>query len=141
MRRRELLTTGTFAALTGGVATSAAAQGNSSSSSSSDRELDRIGDAIADLRDDLRAERQFREIAPIRTAQKAFLRANGKLPDFIELGADAWFSVYDWHVRWQQAPVEARDPQGRPTLTMNGTQVILRADVPGNFVGLAYDAR
>jgi hypothetical protein len=88
----------------------------------------------------LRAERQFKEIAPIRMAQKTFLRANGTLPELIELDADAWFAVYDWHVRWQQAPVEARDPQGRPTLTMNGTQIILRADVPGTYAGLPFDA-
>lgn len=139
MRRRELLATGTISALMGGGV--AASGGEQSGAPGSDRGLDRIGDAIAAIRDDLRAERQFREIAPVRSAQMVFLRANGKLPEFIELGADAWFAVYDWHVRWQQAPVEARDPQGRPTLTLNGTQIILRADVPGSYVGMAYDAR
>lgn len=138
MRRRDLFRAGVMGTVIGGTAAgSAAAQ----SSSGSDRGLDKLGDAIAELRDDLRAERQFREIAPVRNAQKAFLRANGKLPEFLELGADTWFGVYDWHVRWQQAPVEGQDAQGRRTLTLNGTQIVLRADVPGSYVGLPYDVR
>jgi hypothetical protein len=96
---------------------------------------------IVELRDELRQERQFSEIDPIRTVQKQFLRANGKLPDFVEVGADVWFHAYDWHVRWQVPRVEGRDAQGRLTLAMNQTLVVLRPDVQASFVGLPFDAR
>jgi hypothetical protein len=110
-------------------------------SASSDRSLERVADAINELRIELHDERQFADIAPIRAAQKQFLRSNGKLPDFIEVGADVWFQIYDWHVRWQLPAQESRDPQGRLTLAMNQTLIILRPDTQGNFVGLPYDAR
>jgi hypothetical protein len=139
MQRRDLLTAGALGTLLGALV--APAEAAQSSASNQDRGLDRIADAIAALRTEWRGERQFPELAPIRTAQKTFLRANGKLPDFMELGADIWFAVYDWHVRWQHPIVEGRDPQNRLTLALNGTQVILRADVVGTYVGLPYDAR
>ena len=85
--------------------------------------------------------RQFNEIAPIRAAQKTYMRSNGKLPDFIEVGSDVWFQVYDWHVRWQHPLEQGRDAQGRLTMAMNNTLIILRPDALGNFVGLPYDAR
>ena len=100
-----------------------------------------MAEAIGELRAELRDERQFNEIAPIRTAQKTYMRSNGKLPDFIEVGSDVWFQVYDWHVRWQHPIAQSRDAQGRLTLGMNGTLVVLRPDALGNFVGLPYDVR
>lgn len=139
MRRRDLMATGVLGAWLGGLAEPVEA--SQASGSSADRALDRVAEAVGELRAEWREQRQFPEIASVRAAQKAFLRANGKLPDFVELGADLWFAVFDWHVRWQHPMVEGRDAQGRVTLALNGTQVILRADVAGNFVGLPYDAR
>jgi hypothetical protein len=145
MTRRTLLTTG----LTTGVLGSAGGIVNSpvqleaaqAASAASDHTLERVASAITELRDELRQERQFIEIAPIRAAQKQFLRQNGKLPDVIEVGADIWFQAYDWHVRWQLTPAEGRDAQGRLTLAMNQTLVVLRPDAQASFVGLPYDAR
>ena len=139
MRRRDLLSGGTLGALLGSaVVPSSAAQ---ASGQASDRAIDRVAEAVGELRAELRDQRQFTEIAPIRAAQKTYLRSNGKLPDFMEVGSDVWFQVYDWHVRWQHPLEQGRDAQGRLTLAMNGTLVILRADALANFVGLPYDAR
>ena len=144
MTRRSLLTTGLATGVLGGVGAgigSAARLEAAQSAAGSERTLEHVASAIAELRDELRQERQFTEIAPIRTAQKQFLRQNGKLPDVIEVGADVWFQAYDWHVRWQLSPTEGRDGQGRLTLAMNQTLVVLRPDAQPGFVGLAYDAR
>lgn len=139
MRRRDLLSTGTLGALLGSAVVPVdAAQ---SSGQPSDRAIDRVAEAIGELRAELRDERQFTEIAPIRAAQKTYLRSNGKLPDFIEVGADVWFQIYDWHVRWQLPVEQSRDPQGRLTLAMHGTLVLLRPDTLANYIGLPYDAR
>ena len=140
MRRRDLLSSGTLGALLGSAVVPATAA-QPSGQASSERAIDRVAEAIGELRAELRDERQFNEIAPIRTAQKTYMRSNGKLPDFIEVGADVWFQVYDWHVRWQHPVTQSRDAQGRLTMGMNGTLVILRPDALGNFVGLPYDAR
>jgi hypothetical protein len=140
MRRRDLLSGGTLGALLGSAVVPASAAGQASGQAS-DRAIDRVAEAIGDLRAELRDQRQFNEIAPIRAAQKTYMRSNGKLPDFIEVGADLWFQVYDWHVRWQHPIEESRDAQGRLMIAMNGTLVILRADALGNFMGLPYDAR
>jgi hypothetical protein len=139
MRRRELLSNGVLAALVGtGVV---AAGGVQAPSQGEERALDRVAAAIAELRGELRDERQFTEIAPIRSAQKVFLRSNGKLPDLIEVGSDVWFEIHDWHVRWQHPLEQGRDAQGRLTLAMNGTLVVLRPDSLASFIGLPYDIR
>ena len=104
-----------------------------------ERGLGRITDAIAQLRLELRTQRQFTELDPIRDLQKQFLRANAKLPDFIEVGADLWFAVHDWHVRWQQPLTLDRDSLGRYTVLLNPTTVILRPDTAANFLGQPYD--
>ena len=100
-----------------------------------------IADALDRLRDELKVERTFGEIASIREAQKTFLRQNGKLPDFIDVGSDAWFLAYDWHVRWQQPITLGRDASGRLTLQMLHTAVVLRPDTAGTFISLPYDIR
>ena len=97
--------------------------------------------ALEDLQKEVRTQRQFTEIASIREAQLTFLRGNGKLPDYIEVGTGLWFAAYDWHVRWQQPISMGRDPGGRVTLLLLATQLVLRHDAQGNFMSLPYDTR
>jgi hypothetical protein len=107
----------------------------------SERAVERIADAIAQLRTELQVQRQFTELTPIRDVQKVFLRANGKFPDYIEVGSDIWFGVHDWHIRWQQPLTLGRDGLGRYTLMLNQTLLILRSDVLANFISQPYDNR
>jgi hypothetical protein len=95
--------------------------------------------ALNELRTELRSHRQFPEIAAVREAQRVFLRSNGKLPDFIEVGSDVWFAAYDWHIRWQQPIAVGRDPGGRLTLLLFQTMLIMRAETQGGFIGIPYD--
>ncbi|HEY7173163.1 MAG TPA: hypothetical protein VH417_20065 [Vicinamibacterales bacterium] len=118
------------------VAAAAAAQRDRS-----DEGSDRIAAAIDKLRDELRNEQLFTEIAAIREAQKTFLRVNLKFPDYIDVGSDIWFAVYDWHVRWQQPLTIGRDPINRYTIAVNQTAVVLRPDSVGSYVGIPYDNR
>jgi len=84
---------------------------------------------------------RFREIASIRNAQKEFLIAHAKLPDFIEVGVNVWFDVYDWHIRWQQPISMGRDVNNRRTIALFETLVVLHIDQPANFVGQPYDSK
>jgi hypothetical protein len=97
--------------------------------------------ALEDLRSEAKTQWEFTEIASIREAQITYLRGNGKLPDYIEVGTGLWFAAYDWHVRWQQPITMGRDPGGRVTLLLLATQLVLRHDAQGNFMSLPYDQR
>jgi hypothetical protein len=140
--RRQLMGGGGLSALFGilGASEAAAASTGATQQRTRDEEPP-VADAIDRLREELRVQRTFGEIAAIREAQKTFLRQNGKLPDFIDVGADVWFAAYDWHVRWQQPIAVGRDAAGRLTLQMLQTAVVLRADTAPGFTSLPYEAR
>ena len=97
--------------------------------------------AVDRLRDELQRQNQFVGIPAIRDAQQLFLRANGKLPDFIEVSLEHWFAAHDWHIRWQQPLTIGRDTNGRYTLLLMQTVVVMRPDALPTFVGLPYDQR
>src|SRR3954470_663412 len=69
---------------------------------SNDEIVSRLVTAIAGLKTEVQALKSFAEIAPVRDAQLGHLRANGRFPDYIEVGTTIWFGVHDWHIRWQQ---------------------------------------
>jgi hypothetical protein len=129
LSRRELLS----GAVAGGMVAPEPEQ-------STDHYLQEIIQALKDFRSSLDAQRSFPEIQRVRTRQIDFLRAQGKFPDFMELGVEAWFAVYDWHVRHLQPIALGRDPSGRYTLVLMATTLILRVDADPNFLGVPYDA-
>jgi len=113
--------------------------GGAAAAQRSDEGSDRIATAIDKLRDEVHSEQLFTEITAVREAQKSFLRVNLKFPDYIDVGSDIWFAVYDWHVRWQQPLTIGRDPLNRYTIVLNQTAVVLRPDSLANYVGIPYD--
>jgi hypothetical protein len=145
--RRRLMGSGILASVASALAVlpaeSAAggAQTARAARETADADGERVAAALDRLRDELRDERAFTEIGAIREAQKTFLRQNGKMPDFIDVGSDLWFAAHDWHVRWQQPITIARDPMGRTTLALLQTALVLRPDSAPNYLSLPYDAR
>ena len=115
------------------------AEAQTASAQRGDPELRPIVDALDRVASELRLQRGFSEITAVRDAQKAFLKTNGKLPDFIEVGTDIWFAIHDWHVRWQQDLNLGQDANGRYTILLLRTAVILRQDMTDRFIGLPYD--
>lgn len=132
--RRELLGSGLVGGVLGAFAEPEAQRAG-------DLDTAQIVRALNELRTEVRNQRQFVEIAAVREAQVTFLRSNGKLPDFIDVGTDIWFAVYDWHIRWQQPLNVTRDGNGRLTLLLLSTQLILRTEVQGSYMSLPYDTR
>ena len=98
-----------------------------------------IVSALRDIKQTMSAESSFTEIQPLRSRQVDFLKARGKFPDFIDVSADVWYAVYDWHVRLQQPLMLGRDATGRYTLMLGFTALVLRPDVVPNFISAAYD--
>jgi len=81
------------------------------------------------------------EIAGVRQKQIEYLRATNKFPDFIDVGLDVWFGVHDWHIKHLQQMVIGRDGNGRYTITLMSTQLVMRPDLVPTFVSAPYDNR
>ena len=78
-------------------------------------------------------------IAALRTAFEQFLRANGKFPDYCDIGINVFFDVYDWHVRNRQQVTVTRTTDNRYLIQFMFTTLILRHENDRNFVGAPYD--
>ena len=144
VKRRELLSGGILGGLMGvfGASSSPAdAAEPAAQRQSQDEDFHEIVAALDKLRQQIADQRTFAEIGPIRDAQRNFLRTNQKMPDFIEVGANHWFQLYDWHVRWQQPLNLGRDGQGRYTILFMGTTVIMRPENQDNYLSAPYDIR
>ena len=100
-----------------------------------------ITSSINALRTEVTRQDTFWEIEPVREPMKAFLRQTGKYPDYIEVGTDIWHQVYDWHVRYQQPLTLGRTAEGRYTIMLTGTMVVMRIDTSPSFVGIPFDNR
>jgi hypothetical protein len=132
--RRDVLGSGLMGSVVGAFAGDAQPSGG-------DPDLAPVVRALNELRDAVRGQRTFSEIAALREAQMVFLRQNSKLPDFIDVGAGHWFAAYDWHIRWQQPLNIGRDAAGRLTLLLLSTQLVLRPEADRNFMSLPYENR
>jgi hypothetical protein len=97
--------------------------------------------ALKDIRTTLATESSFAEIAPVRAKQLDYLKANGKFPDFIDVGSDVWYAVHDWHIRLEQTLVFGRDAVGRYTLMLGFTALVLRPEAVVTFISTPYDNR
>ena len=106
-----------------------------------DRLLEEIAKAVRSVRDEIERQNLFGEIAAVRDPLRTFLRANGKFPDFIEVGSDVWQHVYDWHVRFQQPIALGRTTEGRYTILLLATNIVMRPDMAPGFIGVPFDNR
>src|SRR5262245_35308386 len=142
--RRNLVTGGLVGGVLGALAGDDAAEAAPTAAAAADvndEMVSKIVTAIAGLRTELQGLKGFPEIAPIRDIQITHLRANGKLPDYIEVGTTLWYSVHDWHIRWQQPLNIGRDNTGRYTLLFGQTYLIMRLDAAPSYLGVPYDNR
>jgi hypothetical protein len=78
-------------------------------------------------------------IGQLRDNMVQFLKSTNKWPDLIDVGPNVWFSVYDWHVRFNQLPVVTRLPDGHYGLTFMFTTMVLRQEQSRDYIGVAYD--
>jgi len=137
--RRQMLGTGVLGGLVAAALPPAADAAGAEQNA--EREIQAIANAVDRLTAALKAQRTFDELSAVRDAQRAFLRANAKYPDFMEVGIDVWQMVYDWHVKWQQPMSIGRDSAGRYTLMVMFTTLILRPDMTAGFMGVPYDIK
>jgi hypothetical protein len=139
MDRRHLVSGGLLAGLAGAFGFPSAAAGAPQRRDESD---ERTAAAVDELRKVVdRGLQVSPELARIREQQRIFMRGNQKFPDYLEVGIGVWESVYDWHVRHQRPIVVGRTTDGRYTMPVMETLLILRPEQAETFVGFGFDAR
>jgi len=108
----------------------------------SDSQVTKIVDALKDVSRAIEGPPgAFVEILPIRQKQMDYLRSTNKFPDFIDVGLDVWFAVHDWHIKHLQQPALGRDASGRYTISLMGTQLVMRPDLVPTLISAPYDSR
>ena len=78
-------------------------------------------------------------VAKLRSDMEQFLRANGRFPDFIEIGIGVFYDVYDWHVKNRQELLVTVRTDGRYAMQFMFTSLILRPEQDRNFVGVPFN--
>jgi hypothetical protein len=81
----------------------------------------------------------YPELAEIRAQQHTFIKATHKYPEFIDVGLNVWDRVYDWHVQQRVTPPVVRRADGRYTMVVMMTTLVLRPEQQDNYVGFGYD--
>lgn len=78
-------------------------------------------------------------VAKIRESRRAFLKNTAKFPEFVDVGVNVFEATIDWLMSLQQPVAVTRLPDGRYTVPLLGTTVVLRPDYPDDHVGQGYD--
>ena len=78
-------------------------------------------------------------LSEIRLRFTQHLRSAGKFPDFMEIGTDPFYEVYDWHIRHQQQIQITRISEQRFAIQWMFTQLIVRFEVEARFLGVPFD--
>ena len=78
-------------------------------------------------------------IGKVRQNMDAFLRGNGKFPDFMDVGIAVFWEVYDWHIKNRQQLVVTRGTDGRYWMQFIFTTLLLRPEVEAAHIGVAFD--
>lgn len=162
LTRREAVTTGVLASV--GATVAAVAEGasaphaapagepagggqDSTASLAIEREMVRMLGAIRDELQGLKRQLASSQmptspgIVRIRQAQRQFLKGNQKYPDFIEVGADVWDELVDWHVATTRQLNVTLRTDGRYSMPFLQSTVIQRVDYSDEQVGVPFDTR
>jgi hypothetical protein len=78
-------------------------------------------------------------LADIRTRLTVHLRSAGKFPEFMEIGVDVFYEVYDWHIRYGQPIQITRISEQRFAIQWMFTQLILRWEQDPKYLGTPFD--
>lgn len=112
-----------------------------SDQSASERQLQEVVDGLRSVTRAIESAHSFSEIAEVRSRQIAFLRAEGKFPDLIDVGIDVWMGVHDWHVKHGLPMTLGRDASNRYTIMLLATALVMRPDFVPTHIGTPYENR
>jgi hypothetical protein len=75
----------------------------------------------------------------IRRQQHTFLKAQGRYPEFIDVGLGPWEELYAWHIKYQVPVKISLRPDGYYGLPFYLTTIVLKPNMQTDYVGSAYD--
>ena len=81
----------------------------------------------------------FGNVGQLKSTIEKYAKVSGKFPDWCDVGLGVFYDVYDWHVRNQQQIQITRMADQRLVIQFMFTQLILRWENDGNYVGTPFD--
>ena len=75
----------------------------------------------------------------LRALMRMHLRSHRRFPAYFEVGYGIWTDAYDWLVASRQPPVVSRLADGRYTLGLMQSTLILRPETDDDFVSVPFD--
>ena len=78
-------------------------------------------------------------MSQIRERFTVHLRSAGKFPDFLEIGTEPFYEVYDWHVKHNQQIQITRISEQRFAIQWMFTQLIVRFENDPRYIGVPFD--
>lgn len=133
--------------VTGGVIAGAATVVSEQSGASADQRdaSERSASILAEIRDELKRARtscapaECAEVERIRTEQRTFIKGRSKFPDYLDVGIEVWERLCDWHVKNFLPLQVSRTAEGRYTMPLFQTFIVLRPDLGNSYIGQGYE--
>jgi hypothetical protein len=106
---------------------------------------EKVASLLTEIRDELRRGRgkcnvnDCPDVERVRNEQRTFLKGRNRFPDYVDVGADVWDRLCDWHIERLLPLQVSRLPDGRYAMPFFQTFVVLRADVANSYVSQGYD--
>lgn len=107
--------------------------------------IEKVEQALLALREELETHRQTARnhvsdaVRALREAMRPHVRSHRRFPAYFEVGWGIWIDVYDWHVGTNQPLAVSQLADGRYTLRLMQTTLVLRPDVEDNFISTPFD--
>lgn len=79
------------------------------------------------------------EVERVRNEQRTYLKGHNRFPDYIDVGADIWDRLCDWHIERQLPLQVSRLPEGRYAMPFFQTFLVLRPEQGNSYVSQGYD--
>lgn len=137
--RREMVTAGVLGTLAGTPEEAVAAQDEGTA-----RAVGQVTETLRNINTTLDyglvgPNVAFGFMSDIRSRYTTHVRSAGKFPDFLEIGVDVFYQVYDWHVRHNQQIQITRVAEQRFAIQWMFTQLILRWEQDPKYIGVPFD--
>ena len=100
---------------------------------------------LTDILSELRASRMpdrfpgAREVDLVRQSRRLYLKQTGRFPGAIEVGFGVWEHIIDWYIGTGQQLEVSRLATGNYYVRFLGTNIVLKADLPDDYVGQGTD--
>jgi hypothetical protein len=140
--RRKMIAGGLVAGLVGAVIPS---RGEANAPADATTAVDENTPILQKIYEELQLHRPICGIAScasldsIRRQQHTYLRAQGRYPEFIDVGLNPWEDLYAWHIKYQVPVKIGLRPDGFYGMPFCLTTIVLKPNMQPDYVGPAYD--